>query len=431
MIERSVVNLKADSLDRSNLNKTKNKQKKPDTEDSFQKRLEKEDKNFEAKQENSNEKLEKIQKEESEEGVKEKIPKNQEDKKKKEENVVEIVSFLNIKDLPKESKKTGLSEKNLEEIKVKGNTEKIVNIKNTEVNQEELKIKVNTEEASKLGKEEILLENGEEIKGNENLNLKDLKGLKESEKDEKKEVKLEDIKASKEAPEKKKVQTFKGESSQDNEFKEELNKKLETLKENINSIDDKKEEKEATFTENLKNSIDQAKESFNKEKIMTEAVGKGTEKTVFGKENIIEQLAKNITTGKTDEGNFLKIQLKPDILGEMTVKLSEGKEGMIATISAEKEVVKNLLRNSGEQITTMLSEKNIKVSSVVIETNQSEKQDFNLFSDTSQEDFSGEENRQENFSNSRFSNYGQKLQTSSSHKNTDEIYSGNGINFYI
>ncbi|MDW7667976.1 MAG: flagellar hook-length control protein FliK, partial [Bacillota bacterium] len=280
-------------------------------------------------------------------------------------------------------------------------------------------------------KEEALLENLKEIKGDENLNLKDLKELKKSENDKGKEVKLEDVKSAKEPSQEKKVQTFYGESSQDNEFKEELNKKLDTLKENITSIDDKKEEKETTFSENLKNNVEEAKENFNKENIMTEAAGKNIEKPVAGKENIIDQLAKNITTGKTESGNFIKIQLKPEVLGEMTVKLTEGKEGMIATISAEKEVVKNILRNSGEQITTMLLEKNIKVSSVVIETNESEKQDFNLFSDNSQEDFTGKENSEENFSNSSFSKYGGKIQGDSSHKHTDEIYSGNGINFYI
>ena len=429
MIERSAINLKADMIKRSNLNKTKNKDKKSQEKDNFQKTLEKEDKNLETKKKNPNKKLEKNEKEESKKPVKEENSENLDDKtENKEEEIVEIVSFLNIKDLPKEGKNSQTPGKNLEEIKLQENTKPLENIKNIKINQDEVK----TEETLKNSKEKVVLDSIKEVKGDENLNLKDLKGLKKTEKDENSKIKLEDLKPTKEASEKNKVQTFKGEFSQDNEFKEELNKKLETLKENINSIDDKKEDKEPSFSENLKNNIQGTKENYNKGKIMTESTGnKSTENPVAGKENIINQLAKNITTGKTDTGNFIKIQLKPEVLGEMTVKLTEGKEGMIATISAEKEVVKNVLRNSGEQITTMLSEKNIKVSNVIIETNESEKQDFNLFGGTPQEDFTGEENNQGNFSNNKFSNYPSNIEGEVSSGKTDEIYSGKGINFYV
>ena len=432
MIERSVVNLKSESTNRSNFDKSNNKQKNSKTKDSFKKILEK-DKHIKKNQEKSSKKLEKKQLKESEK------PKNKETEEeqdsntdKKEEDIVEIVSFINIKDLPKESKNNQKSAENLEGNKIPEKFEKLENIKNVQAKQENLKIEINTEKAEKLGKEEVLLEKGKEIKGEENLNLKDLKGLNKTEKEKNSEIKLEDVKATKQSSEKNKVQTLKDDSSLDNEFKEELNKKLENLTKNINSIDDKKEEKETTFSENLKSNIEGAKENFNKEKIMTEAqLDKSTEKPISGKENIIDQLAKNITTGKTEKGNFIKIQLKPEVLGEMTVKLTEGKEGMIATISAEKEVVKNILRNSGEQITTMLTEKNIKVNNVVIETNESEKQDFNLFDGTGQEDFTGEENTKENFTNSRFPNYGKKLETEPNSTITDEIYSGKGINFYV
>ncbi|MDW7669371.1 MAG: hypothetical protein SCJ93_11150, partial [Bacillota bacterium] len=154
MIKRAVVNLKSDSLDMSNLNKTKNKGKKLDSKDSFQNALEKEDKNLEAKQEDPNKKLEKKEKKESEKSVKEEKTESQEDKKEKKADVVEIVSFLNIKNLPKESKKTDLSEKNLQEIRIQGNTEKIENTQYIKADQEELKIQVNTEEDLKEGKEE-------------------------------------------------------------------------------------------------------------------------------------------------------------------------------------------------------------------------------------------------------------------------------------
>jgi len=422
VVERSGINLKAESINRSNLNKTKNKAKKSETKDNFQKTLEKEDKNLETKKDNPNKKLEKNEKEESEKSV------NQKNKtKNKEDETVQIVSFLNIKDLPEQGNNSQTSEKNLEEIKLQDNTKTSENINNIQINQDEIK----TQEDLKGSKEKLILNNAKEIKGDENPKLKDLNSLNKSEKDENSKIKLEDIKAPKEGSEENKVQTLKGENSTDNEFKEELNKKLETLKENINSIDDKKEEKETTFNENLKNKIEGNKEKLNKDRIITEGLGKNTEKPVAGKENIIDQMAKTIRTGKTDSGNFIKIQLKPEVLGEMTVKLTEGKEGMIATISAEKEVVKNVLRNSGEQISTMLSEKNIKVSNVIIETNESEKQDFNLFDGTAQEEFTGEENKQGNFSNNKFSNYGEKIEAETSSIKSDEIYSGKGINFYV
>ena len=418
MIERATINLKADSIDSSKLNRSKNS----DTKDSFEKALEKEDKNLETKQEDSNTKLEEKPKKESEKLIKEKTPEDQESKTEKNDDyIVEIVSFLNIKDLTEASNKHDFPGQNLEEIRLEVSTEKLENITNTQVNQNEvIKTEVNPEEASKGAKEEVLLESA-----------KDLKVLKKSEKDEGSEIKLEDVKSSKEGSEKKIVQTFKGESSHNNDLKEEIHKKLDILKENINAIDDKKEE-ETTFSENLKNTIEGAKENLNQQKIVTEAgANKVTDKSVVDKENIIDQLAKNITTGKTDNGSFIKIQLKPEVLGEMTIKLTQGKEGMIATISAEKEVVKNVLRNTGEQITTMLSEKNIKVTSVVIETNESEKQESNLFEGTRQEDFTGGENRKENFTNSGFDNYGEKVEGERSGIRSSEIYSGNGINFYV
>jgi flagellar hook-length control protein FliK len=271
-----------------------------------------------------------------------------------------------------------------------------------------------------------------EILGDENLNLKGHEKNK-LEASDSEEIKIEELKNLKKASEEEKLTTLKNETSKGDDLNKELEKKLESLKENISSIDEGKEEKEVDFNENLKKSLEGSKDNFKGASIRGNAEIEGkSEKFNVGKDSIIDQMAKSITTGKEGKGNFIKVQLKPEVLGEMTVKLTEGKEGMIATISAEKEVVKNILRNSGEQITAVLGEKNIKVSNVVIETNESEKQDFNSFSDNLQDDFNGENGKEENFSKNKFSQFTPKIESErNSVKTKDEIYTGSGINFYV
>lgn len=421
LIERSVVNLKSDSFNSVKSKKPRDV-KDSNEKNSFEKTLDEENKTLEkknVKEENNKETNETKENPHQEENLEKE---NKEEKKSEE--VIQVVSFLNLKDIPESSKETKAKVDNLESIKG-------VNLEeSTKQGSEEVELKTNMEQPVKEGQNQEVL--AKEILGDENLNLKDQEKNK-LERSDREEIKIEELKNLKKASEEEKLTTLKNETSKGDDLNKELEKKLESLKENISSIDEGKEEKEVDFNENLKKSLEGAKDNFKNPSIRGNAEVEGkSEKFNVGKDSIIDQVAKSITTGKEEKGKFIKVQLKPEVLGEMTVKLTEGKEGMIATISAEKEVVKNILRNSGEQITAVLGEKNIKVSSVVIETNESEKQDFNLFSDNPQEDFTGEGGKEENFSQNRFSQFSGKGESlRSPEKRADEIYTGSGINFYV
>lgn len=421
MIERSVVNLKSDSFNSVKSKKPRDV-KDSNEKNSFEKTLDEENKTLERKNVKKDKDTE-TNKTEENPRQEEKLEKENKEEKKSEE-VIQVVSFLSLKDLPESSKETNRKVDNLESIqgvKLEESTKQV---------SEPVELKTNMEQPVKEGQNQEVL--AKEILGDENLNLKDQEKSKLETSDSEK-IKIEELKNLKKASEEEKLTTLKNETSKGNDLNKELEKKLESLKENISSIDEGKEEKEVDFNENLKKSLEGAKDNFKDASIRGNAEVEGkSEKFTVGKDSIIDQVAKSITTGKEEKGNFIKVQLKPEVLGEMTVKLTEGKEGMIATISAEKEVVKNILRNSGEQITAVLGEKNIKVSSVVIETNESEKQDFNLFSDNPQEDFTGEGKKEESFSQNRFSQFsGNRESLRSTEKNIDEIYTGKGINFYV
>lgn len=421
MIEKSVVNLKSDSF--NNVKSKKPRDVKDSNEkNSFEKTLDEENKTLEKKnvKEEKNTETNKTGENPHQE---ENLEKENKEEKKSEE-VIQVVSFLSLKDLSESSKETNTKVDNLESI------QGVKLEESTKQGSKPVELKTNLEQPVKEGRnQEVPVK---EILGDENLNLKDQKKNK-LETSDSEQIKIEELKNLKKVPEEEKLTTLKNETSKGNDLNQELEKKLESLKENISSIDDGKEEKEIDFNENLKKSLEGTKDNFKNANILGNAEVEGkSEKFNVGKDSIIDQMAKSITTGKEEKWNFIKIQLKPEVLGEMTVKLTEGKEGMIATISAEKEVVKNILRNSGEQITAVLGEKNIKVSSVVIETNESEKQDFNLFSDNPQEDFTGEGKKEENFSQNRFSQFtGKRESIGNIERKSDEIYTGKGINFYV
>lgn len=425
MIERSVVNLKSDSFNSVKSKKPRDV-KDSNEKNSFEKTLDEENKTLERKNVKGDKDTE-TNKTEENPNQEENLEKENKEEKKSEE-VIQVVSFLSLKDLPESSKETNRKVDNLESIqgvKLEESTKQ-----DPRQGSEPVELKTNMEQPVKEGQnQEVPVK---EILGDENLNLKNQEKSK-LETSDGEGIKIEELKNLKKTSEEEKLTTLKNETSKGNDLNKELEKKLESLKENISSIDEGKEEKEVDFNENLKKSLEGAKDNFKDASIRGNAEVEGkSDKFNVGKDSIIDQMAKSITTGKEEKGNFIKVQLKPEVLGEMTVKLTEGKEGMIATISAEKEVVKNILRNSGEQITAVLGEKNIKVSSVVIETNESEKQDFNLFSDNPQEDFTGEGKKEESFSQNRFSQFsGNRESLRSTEKNIDEIYTGKGINFYV
>jgi flagellar hook-length control protein FliK len=425
LIERSVVNLKSDSF--NNVKSKKPRDVKDSNEkNSFEKTLDEENKTLERK----NFKVEKdteTNKTEENKKTEENSEKDNKEENKSEETI-QVVSFLNLQELSKFSKINNTKAGNLENIeglKLEESTKQ-----DPKQGSKPVELKTNLGQPVKEGQNQEV--SVKEILGDENLNLKDQEKSKLEISDDE-EIKLEEIKNLKKISEEEKLTSLKTETSKGNDLNQELKKKLESLKESISSIDEGKEDKEVDFNENLKKSLEGSKDNFKDANIRGNAEVEGkSEKFNAGKDSIIDQMAKSITTGKEEKGNFIKVQLKPEVLGEMTVKLTEGKEGMIATISAEKEVVKNILRNSGEQITAVLGEKNIKVSSVVIETNESEKQDFNLFSDNPQEDFTGERGKEENFSQNRFSQFtGNRESIGNIERKADEIYTGKGINFYV
>jgi hypothetical protein len=424
LIEKALLSLKTDAFDTKGPSK---RMKDPKESKSFQKALDKENKTLEKEEVKTNK--DQKSKEIEEKPSKEEKPEEKLKEDSNSDEVIQVVSFLNIKDLAKSSKVNNTKVDNLENIQ---------GIKLEDLGEKEVKqvgklgeFKTNMEQLVKEGQNQEIP--AKEILGDENLNLKEEEKTWKVNSEKIEGTKIEDLENLKKASEEEKLTTLKNETSKGNDLNKELEKKLESLKENISSIDEGKEEKEVDFNENLKKSLEGAKDNFKDASIRGNAEVEGkSEKFNVGKDSIIDQMAKSITTGKEEKGNFIKVQLKPEVLGEMTVKLTEGKEGMIATISAEKEVVKNILRNSGEQITAVLGEKNIKVSSVVIETNESEKQDFNLFSDNPQENFTGEGGKEESFSQNRFSQFsGNRESLISTEKNIDEIYTGKGINIYV
>ncbi len=149
-------------------------------------------------------------------------------------------------------------------------------------------------------------------------------------------------------------------------------------------------------------------------------------------QSIIDQMTESILTKKTDEGTVMQLRLKPEFLGEVTIRLEETKSGITANIVAEKEIVKTLLGQSNEELTALLAEKNIKIDQLIIESkdmtaNHGEDQ----FSEETFNDFSDNENRREQ----RETPYSQRgeLDTISmeDHKNSEKRIMKEGLNLYI
>jgi hypothetical protein len=154
--------------------------------------------------------------------------------------------------------------------------------------------------------------------------------------------------------------------------------------------------------------------------------------TELNTRNIISQISENIITGKTDEGSFLQMKLKPENLGELTIKITESELGLAANIIAEKEDVKNILNKNSEELLALLSEKNIKINSITVESKDS----FDFGNSTQDSGFSNqsfsEKREQNNYSQSNMIGEKQIEDGGSEAKNASrKNHEENTLNIYV
>jgi flagellar hook-length control protein FliK len=154
--------------------------------------------------------------------------------------------------------------------------------------------------------------------------------------------------------------------------------------------------------------------------------------TELNTRNIISQISENIITGKTDEGSFLQMKLKPENLGELTIKITESELGLAANIIAEKEDVKNILNKNSEELLALLSEKNIKINSITVESKDS----FDFGNSTQDSGFSNqsfsEKREQNNYSRSNMIGEKQIEDGGSEAKNASrKNHEENTLNIYV
>jgi hypothetical protein len=102
------------------------------------------------------------------------------------------------------------------------------------------------------------------------------------------------------------------------------------------------------------------------------------EKQEISKASLVNQMSKSIETGMDGEKSFIRINLKPHLFGEMSIDLVKSPQGITARISAEKDVVNQLLSNSSREIAALFEDKNIKVENIIIEVKESREQQGNL-----------------------------------------------------
>lgn len=111
------------------------------------------------------------------------------------------------------------------------------------------------------------------------------------------------------------------------------------------------------------------------------------EKQEISKMSLINQMSESIETGMEGNNSFIKINLKPHFYGEMSIDLVKSSEGITAKISAEKDVVKHLLKDSSREIAALFEEKNLKVGNIIIEVREPSEQQ--VYSDRNREGFNG------------------------------------------
>ncbi len=170
------------------------------------------------------------------------------------------------------------------------------------------------------------------------------------------------------------------------------------------------------------------------------------EKQELAKTSLINQMSQSIETGTDGDSNFIRINLKPHLFGQMSIDLVKSAEGITARISADKDVVKNLLSNSGKEIAALFESKNMKVENIVIETRESA--EHQAYSERNRQGFNGSfsgqssEGSRHGYNQERDGNESKNPWTSA-HGNHEEVsqitrmdqteksYYGQGINIVV
>ncbi len=106
-------------------------------------------------------------------------------------------------------------------------------------------------------------------------------------------------------------------------------------------------------------------------------------------DSIIDQMTKSIAHGRVADGQYLKVQLKPEYLGEMSIKIEKTSQGCTVSINVESEAVKSVLSEKADQILAGFSNR-LSVDQVII-TNEPEGGSYHgsLAQQAGQHDLSG------------------------------------------
>lgn len=155
--------------------------------------------------------------------------------------------------------------------------------------------------------------------------------------------------------------------------------------------------------------------------------------------SIIQQMTKSIKTSKFIDGKSITVKLKPEYLGDMTINIRELGDKIIARISADRENVKNTISSHIGEITTLLSEKMIKIDEIIVDSVQQEiNGDKNLASESSSDSMS---NMSDKNSDDEYNQRGKKNRlnftndedSAIANKNelNDQILKYRGFNLYV
>jgi flagellar hook-length control protein FliK len=110
-----------------------------------------------------------------------------------------------------------------------------------------------------------------------------------------------------------------------------------------------------------------------------------TDSEIFPDRNqIVQQMVKSIESSRWDKGEFLRVRLEPEYLGELRIEIQKTETGCIARISAQKQSVEKVLAPRIEEISNLLSERMIKVDQIIVDTLRPEVVETSLMNEFNQ-----------------------------------------------